>query len=119
MRWSPYAYAFINPVAGFSNDRKWDLDYWGVSGIEGVAKVRKLTGINKVVVMPDSSSTFPVNSISSSSLTDQELQYGIYVYIHWNHKILKENCDILFEIKRDNQTLGMGGVCPKNFSQNW
>jgi hypothetical protein len=118
VRWSPYAYAFINPVAGFSNDRKWDLDYWGVSGIEGVTKVRQLTGINKVVVMPDSSSTYPVNSISSTSLTDQERQYGIYVYIHWNHKILKENCNILFEIKRDNQTLGMGGVCPKKGSQN-
>jgi hypothetical protein len=118
VRWSPYAYAFINPVAGLSNDRKWDLDYWGVSGIEGVSKVRQLTGINQVVVMPDSSSTYPVNSISSSSLTDQERQYGIYVYIHWNHKILKENCDILFEIKRDNQTLGMGGVCPKKVSQN-
>jgi hypothetical protein len=118
VRWSPYSYAFINPIAGFSNDRTWDLDYWGVSGVEGVTKVRQLTGINEVVVMPDSSSTYPVNSISSSSLTDLGQPYGIYVYIHWNHKILKENCDILFEIKRDNQTLGMGGVCPKKVNQN-
>ena len=37
IRWAPYAYAFVNPIAGANKDgRSWDLDYWGVSAKEGV-----------------------------------------------------------------------------------
>ena len=36
IRWAPYSYAFINPVAGHDGDsRSWELDYWGVTGREG------------------------------------------------------------------------------------
>ncbi len=108
VRWMPYSYAFINPIAGLGETRNWDLDYWGVTAIEGVNKLRDETGINEVVVMPDSSSSIPVGS---KPFSESSAKYGLYVYIHWNHKILEEKCDIHFKIKRDNQTLGMGGIC--------
>ena len=109
----PYSYAYINPIAGLGQSRNWDLDYWGVTAIEGVTKLRNDTGIQKIVVMPDISSSIPVNSHPAEDFLKSDPKFGLYVFIHWNHKILKETCDIRFYIERDNQTLGMGGVCPK------
>ena len=41
--WAPYAYAYLNPVAGADkNGLSWELDYWGVSAKEGVERLRKL-----------------------------------------------------------------------------
>jgi hypothetical protein len=113
IRWMPYSYAYINPVAGLGQSRNWDLDYWGVTAIEGVSKLRRDTGINKVVVMPDISSSVPLGSLPAGNFQESNSNFGLYVYIHWNHKILREKCDVLFDIKRDNQILGMGGICPK------
>jgi hypothetical protein len=114
VRWMPYSYAFINPIAGLGETRNWDLDYWGVTSTEGVKKLRNQTSINEIVVMPDISSSIPVQGLPSQNFQDSKTKYGLYVYIHWNHKILSEKCDIRFTLKRDNQTLGMGGVCPKS-----
>ena len=50
--WAPYAYAYLNPVAGANkNSLSWELDYWGVSGKEGVERLRKL-GYTPVSVTP-------------------------------------------------------------------
>ena len=52
IRWAPYSYAFINPVAGHDGDsRSWELDYWGVTGREGVTRLEKL-GLSPVYVSP-------------------------------------------------------------------
>jgi len=121
LRWVPYSYAFINPVAGYeSNKRNWDLDYWGVSAREGIERLKNDTNFNEVYVMPDISSSIPYGGINvpSNDLAQINSPHGLYVFIRWNHKILPEKCDILFEIKRDRQTLGMGGVCPKGFTPN-
>ena len=53
IRWAPYAYAYLNPIAGANKDGlSWELDYWGVSGKEGVERLRKL-GYDPVAVTAD------------------------------------------------------------------
>lgn len=116
VRWFPYSYAFINPIAGYSAEkRNWDLDYWGVSAREGIDRLIELDSVKKVYVMPDGSSSIPYKGIGLSVLEELEETepFGLYVFIRWNHRIVPEKCDIVFEIKRDFQTLGMGGICPK------
>ena len=50
--WAPYAYAYLNPIAGADkNGFSWELDYWGISGKEGVERLRKL-GYTPVSVTP-------------------------------------------------------------------
>jgi len=121
LRWIPYSYAFINPVAGYENTkRNWDLDYWGVSAREGIERLNFATGIDEIYVMPTAASSTPFGGLDVPSEEDAVagIPHGLYVFILWKHKILPEKCDILFEIKRDRQTLGMGGVCPKGALAN-
>lgn len=116
VRWAPYSYAYINPIAGYSQEnRAWDLDYWGVSAKEGIARINENYDVSKVFVMPNGSSSVPFNGIGLSVFEELEETepFGLYVFIRWNHRIVPEKCDIVFEIKRDFQTLGMGGICPK------
>jgi hypothetical protein len=114
-RWVPYSYAFINPIAGLGNNRNWDLDYWGLSSREGIGKLIELGYSKNVIVMPDNSSSIPFGSHNANQTSSSNFPFSLYVFIHWNHKILEENCKIDFNIKRDNQILGMGGHCFKNF----
>jgi hypothetical protein len=114
-RWKPYSYAFINPLAGFENNRSWDLDYWGLSAREGINRLTTLGYSKDIIVMPDSSSSIPFGGISANQKFAIKTPFGLYVYIHWNHKIVEEFCKIDFKIKRDFQTLGMGGHCDYPF----
>ena len=63
--------------------------------------------------MPDNSSSLPFGGQNVNQIQTSNYPINLYVYIHWNHKILEENCVIDFRIKRDNQVLGMGGRCSK------
>ena len=110
-RWLPYSYAFINPVAGMGNHRNWDLDYWGLSAREGVERLNDLRDIDTVVVMPDNSSSILFGGQSIQELNSKYDLFNLYVFIHWNHKIVEDNCKIDFKIVRDFQVLGMGGYC--------
>jgi hypothetical protein len=112
-RWMPYSYAFINPLAGLGNSRNWDLDYWGLTAREGISRLSKQGISNDVVVMPDNSSSLPFGGLSANQIPEMDKPVKIYVFIHWNHKLLEKNCDIQFKILRDNQVLGMGGECDK------
>lgn len=113
-RWVPYSYAYINPIAGFNeNSRDWDLDYWGTSTREGIFKLSKLSQLRPIFVLPDGASSIPFGGVKRIE-TDKSLPYSMYVFKHWNHNLLPEKCDILFQIKRDNQILGLGGICTKN-----
>ena len=112
-RWAPYSYAFINPVAGMSEQRNWDLDYWGLSAREGIERLKEIDPSGSVFVMPDNSSSAPFGGQSVTELTYTTSPYSLYVFVHWNHKIVEEGCKIEFDIKRDNQILGMGGFCSK------
>jgi hypothetical protein len=110
-RWAPYSYAFINPVAGMSEQRNWDLDYWGLSSREGIELLQKIDPSRSVFVMPDHSSTIPLGGQGVTELSSITSPFSLYVFIHWNHKIVEDVCKIEFKIKRDNQILGMGGTC--------
>ena len=109
-RWLPYSYAYINPLAGIGSQRYWDLDYWGLSSREGISR---LGDSKNIFVMPDNSSSLPFGGKNVNEIQDSDYPISLYVYIHWNHKILEENCSINFRIKRDDQVLGMGGRCSK------
>ncbi len=110
-RWSPYSYAFINPIAGLGAQRNWDLDYWGLTSREGIKKLNDIDLTKTVFVMPDVSSSLPFGGQGITDLSSIGSPFGLYVFIHWNHKIVEDNCEIEFRIKRDNQVLGMGGFC--------
>jgi len=110
-RWSPYSYAYINPVAGMGNERNWDLDYWGLSSREGIEQLNILNSSTSKYIMPDHSSSIPFGGKGVTELSSIETPFSLYVFIHWNHKIIENNCEIDFRIKRDNQVLGMGGFC--------
>jgi hypothetical protein len=110
-RWLPYSYAYINPLAGLGAQRNWDLDYWGLTSREGIEKLKFLDSSKPVFVMPDASSSIPFAGSAVTELASIVSPFSLYVFIHWNHKIVEERCEIEFRIKRDNQVLGMGGVC--------
>jgi hypothetical protein len=112
-RWLPYSYAYINPMAGIGSQRNWDLDYWGLTSREGINRFDQLGSSKNVFVMPDNSSSLPFGGQNINQIQTSNYPINLYVYIHWNHKILEENCVIDFRIKRDNQVLGMGGRCSK------
>jgi hypothetical protein len=112
-RWLPYSYAYINPLAGIGHQRNWDLDYWGLSSREGIDRLNKLGFSKNIIVMPDNSSSIPFGGQSKNQIDTSDSSINLYVYIHWNHKLLEENCIIDFRIKRDGELLGMGGRCSK------
>ena len=113
-RWIPYSYSYINQIAGISSDkRNWDLDYWGVSSREGISNLMKLTQLRPIYVLPDSGSSLPFFGVKKPN-ENVNTPFSMYVFMHWNHKLLPSKCEIIFEIKRDNQILGMGGKCFEN-----
>jgi hypothetical protein len=116
-RWLPYSYAFINPLAGLGDQRNWDLDFWGLSSREGISRLKDAEPTKVVVVMPDNSSSIPFGGKSLEQLDSSEAPFSLYVFIHWNHKIVEDLCKIDFKVKRDGQILGMGGRCIKSFEK--
>jgi hypothetical protein len=110
-RWAPYSYAYINPISGIGAERKWDLDFWGLSAREGLEKLQAIGVSRKVFVMPDNSSSIPFGGLGINPANPPILPFGLYVFIHWNHKIVEDKCEVNFRIMRDNQILGMGGTC--------
>jgi hypothetical protein len=112
VRWMPYSYAFINPIAGWdSSERDWELDYWGVTAIEGVRLLQE-AGYPAVSVQPTASTSDIVGGMwrdqARSAAPDG---YGLYVFNRWDESI--GTCDSLFTIRRDRQILGEGAECTK------
>ena len=112
VRWMPYSYAFINPIAGWnSSERDWELDYWGVSAIEGV-RILQQAGYPAVAVQPTASTSDIVGGMwrdqARSAAPDG---YGLYVFKRWDESI--GTCESLFTIRRDRQILGEGAQCTK------
>jgi hypothetical protein len=109
-RWAPYAYAYINPVAGHNTrSQSWELDYWGASAREGIARLRK-AGLTSVSVQPAQTVGTPYGAASYTGVFPAGA--GIYVFSRWGFTAATFGCTKLFTIKRDGHELGEGGECP-------
>ena len=108
IRWAPYAYAFVNPIAGANKDgRTWDLDYWGVSAKEGVERLQEL-GYSPVHVEPSASVGIPYGAAEGQTVAGATT--GLYVFLRWN-RAADFGCTVIFTIKRDGHVLGEGARC--------
>ena len=77
--WAPYAYAYLNPIAGANKDGlSWELDYWGVSGKEGVERLRKL-GYTPVSVTPTDGVGIPWGAAHGAPKRGTTV--GLYVFL--------------------------------------
>ena len=109
LRWLPYEYAFTNPVAGRdTQSRDWELDYWGVSAIEGHRRLEEL-GLSPIVVEPTDATSRSVGAVSRESLDSEVKEYGLYVFLRGDSSI--GECELRFSIERDGHTLGQGARC--------
>ena len=110
VRWYPYEYAFINPVAGWNHDqRDWELDYWGLSAREGIDRLRDL-GVDQVGMLPSDDPGAPYGGVNLADLAGSPVPYGAFVYLRYD-AALPDGCDQAFTIVRDGHTLGVGGIC--------
>lgn len=112
IRWMPYSYAFINPIAGVNQpQRDWELDYWGLSAFEGVDRLRQ-ENLNVVGVLPteETSVLFGGGSVAGTAEASQGSPYGLYVFKRGDYSI--GECHSIFTIMRDGQILGEGARCP-------
>lgn len=110
LRWMPYSYAFINPVAGsLSSEGSWELDYWGVSAIEGVRMLQE-QGLAVVAVEPTLMTSDMVGAVWRDQAREQAPDgYGLFVFRRGDASI--GTCEPLFTIQRDGQVLGQGARC--------
>jgi hypothetical protein len=109
IRWAPYSYAFINPVAGHNGDsRSWELDYWGVTGREGVTRLEKL-GLSPVYVSPTPRVGVAWGANRGAGIPSGGTG-GLYIFLR-DHLPTNYGCTVLFTIKRDGHTLGKGERC--------
>jgi hypothetical protein len=110
LRWAPYAYAYINPIAGRNEDgRSWELDYWGVSGREGVRRLKQL-GYSPVYLQPSPTVGLPWGASSGDPRPGDHA--GLYVFLR-SVRADDFGCTVLFTIKRDGHVLGEGARCPR------
>jgi len=116
VRWFPYSYAFINPIAGWNTDqRSWELDYWGLTSREGYEQLREL-GFTEIVVEPEPRTASAYGALAQAefdALEPRPERHGLYVFLRWTAQIQPEWCEQVFTIERDGHVLGQGGYCPR------
>ncbi len=110
IRWSPYSYAFVNPVAGLAKGA-WELDYWGVSGREGVTRLNRL-GFDRTRVWPAAEAGVPWGAEPVNETIESDQATGLYLFVRERERAADLGCEVLFEIRRDGQLLGEGASCP-------
>jgi hypothetical protein len=109
-RWAPYAYAYINPIAGHNtHSQSWELDYWGTSAREGIARLRK-AGFTSVSVQPAQTVGVPFGADSYTGVFGDGA--AIYVFSRWGFNAASFGCTPVFTIRRDGHELGEGAQCP-------
>ena len=109
-RWAPYAYAYINPIAGHNTrGQSWELDYWGASAREGISRLHK-AGLTSVGVQPAQTVGVPFGAAPYTGTFGAGS--GIYVFSRWGFTAASFGCNTLFEIKRDGHEIGEGAECP-------
>jgi hypothetical protein len=110
VRWAPYAYAYINPIAGRNKDgRSWELDYWGVSAREGINRLREL-GLSPVHLRPSTGAGLPYGAVVVGPVRSRR-ESGLYVFLRWS-RAADFGCKVVFTIERDGHVLGEGARCP-------
>ena len=113
--WAPYAYAYLNPIAGANKDGfSWELDYWGISGKEGVERLRKL-GYTPVSVTPTDGVGIPWGAAHGGPKRGTTV--GLYVFLRGDLTIRRRTaaafgCKVVFRITRGGHVLGEGARCP-------
>lgn len=122
IRWFPYDYAFVNPIAGRDKEqRDWELDYWGVSAREGVETLQDL-GLSTIVVLPHGEPGRPYGAVNltdpGSGIIDPVIldpepgqEFGYYWFNRFEYPVELAGCTPLFTIERDGHVLGEGGKC--------
>jgi hypothetical protein len=111
VRWAPYAYAFINPIAGrYPHGRSWELDYWGVSAKEGVRRLQAL-GYSPVYVEPTWEVAIPYGATAGAPT--HRRHSGLYVFVRQDLNAAQFGCKVIFTIKRDGHVLGEGASCAR------
>ena len=114
LRWFPYSYAYVNPIAGFTKEpRQWELDYWGVSSREGIRTLENLQ-IPARAAIPYNDPARPfspgIGMMPESNPSGEK--FGYYWFARWTFPTdLPFECERLFDIRRDGHVLGHGGVC--------
>lgn len=110
IRWLPYSYAFVNPVAGWDSTRtNWDLDFWGVTAVEGVERLQNL-GFNTIAVEPAQITSTMVGAVGTDIARQSSPdEFGLYVFKRFDASL--GECELLFQIQKDRQILGEGGRC--------
>ena len=116
LRWYPYTYAFINPIASLQKEpRAWELDYWGLSSREGMDRLRA-QGLTAVAVEPAEETGRPFGVTNKYQATEATaatgIPHGSYVFRRWDLAFRQDWCTRTFTIERDGQILGEGGTCP-------
>ena len=116
LRWYPYTYAFINPIAGLQKEpRAWELDYWGLSSREGMDRLRA-QGLTSVAIEPAEETGRPFGVTNKYQATEATaatgIAHGSYVFRRWDLVFRQDWCTRTFTIERDGQILGEGGTCP-------
>jgi hypothetical protein len=111
IRWAPYAYAYLNPIAGSSKDGSWELDYWGVSGKEGVERLQRL-GLGPVYVAPTAGSDVGIPWGATLGPPQAGATAGLYVFLRWDNRAADFGCTVVFTIRRGGHVLGEGARCP-------
>jgi hypothetical protein len=109
IRWAPYSYAFVNPIAGRNKDgRSWELDFWGVSAREGVNRLEEL-GATSIHVAPSAGVGIPYGAVGRPIVPGSDT--GLYVFLRYS-RAADFGCTVSFTIERDGHVLGEGGRCP-------
>jgi hypothetical protein len=109
IQWAPYAYAYLNPIAGANKEgRSWELDYWGVSGREGVRRLRE-AGLSPIYTAPAPDVGIPWGATSDDMARGDS--GGVYVFLRWN-SAKDYGCTVIFTIERGGHVLGEGARCP-------
>lgn len=115
LRWFPYSYAFVNPIAGRNAEhRDWELDFWGLSTLEAVDRLRA-SGLDQVVLLPEP----PLQGVSEVAgllrIGDPRLgesDFGVFQIQRGSASLPWPGCQQLFSIDRDGHPLGIGFSCP-------
>ena len=111
--WAPYAYAYLNPIAGHNtHSQSWELDYWGASAREGIARLHK-AGLTSVTVQPAQQVGIPFGGVPYTGTFGANA--GIYVFSRWGltaasfglHRALHDPSE-----RSGSPNSGSGAACP-------